>query len=40
MQTIDLIVLAWVAFAAMCIAIGAALLAQRALASALTKQHA
>jgi toxin CptA len=31
---------AWVAFAAMCIAIGAALLAQRALANALTKQHA
>jgi toxin CptA len=31
---------AWVAFAAMCIAIGAALFAQRALANALTKQHA
>jgi hypothetical protein len=31
---------AWVAFAAMCIAIGAALLAQRALASALSRQQA
>ena len=31
---------AWVAFAAMCISIGAALLAQRALADALSREHA
>jgi len=31
---------AWVAFAAMCISIGAALLAQRALANAVTRERA